>query len=82
MILPSSQGGDSAQVEMRLVVNGCSISVAQMGPDFLLVDEPIDLPPGEATGILQVDQSERGWNVSLPNRISAASKRVQIALSL
>ena len=79
MIASSSQGGHSAQVKIRLVVNGSSIAVAQMGPDFLLVDEPINYPPGEASVVLQVDQSERRWNVRLPEGISAESKRVAIA---
>ena len=64
---------------MRLLFNGCSISVDQMGPDFLLVDVPINHPPGEASLVLQVDQSERRWNVHLPNGMSAESKRVAIA---
>jgi hypothetical protein len=82
MIAPSNQGGHSAQVKMRLLVNGCSISVAQMGPDFLLLEAPVKHPPGEATMVLQVDQSERRWNVRLPNGISAESKRVEIAMRL
>jgi len=75
----SSQGGHSAQVKMRLLVDGGSILVEQLGPDFLLVNAPIDHPPGDASVVLQVDQSERRWNVSLPHGISAASKRVAIA---
>ena len=67
---------------MRLLVNGSSIAVAQMGPDFLLVDAPINHPPGNASLILQVDQSERRWDVNLPEGISAASKRVAIAASV
>ena len=67
---------------MRLLVNGSSISVVQMGPDFLLVDAPFDHPPGDASLVLQVDQSERRWNVRLPNGISAGSKRVAIAASV
>jgi hypothetical protein len=82
MITSSSQGGHSAQVKMRLLVNGSSIAVAQMGPDFLLVDAPINHPPGNASLVLQVDQSERRWDVNLPEGISAASKRVAIAASL
>ena len=81
MIALSSQGGHSAQVKMRLLVNGCSIPVAQMGPDFLLVDAPINHPPGNASVVLQVDQSERRWNVRLPNGISADSRRIAIAAS-
>ena len=75
----SSQGGHSAQVKMRLLVNGGSITVEQVRPDFLLVDSPFDHPPGDASVVLQVDQSERRWNVRLPHGISAGSKRVAIA---
>jgi hypothetical protein len=82
MIALSSQGGHSAQVKMRLLFNGGSITVAQMGPDFLLVDTPINHPPGNASLVLQVDQSERRWDVRLPDGISAGSKRVAIAASV
>ncbi|TMP98950.1 MAG: hypothetical protein E6L09_10625 [Verrucomicrobia bacterium] len=75
----ASQGGHSAQVKMRLLVNGGSITVEQLGPDFLLVDSPFDHPPGDASVVLQVDQSERRWSVHLPHGISAGSKRVAIA---
>jgi hypothetical protein len=79
MIASSSQGGHSAQVKMRLLVNGSSIPVVQMGPDFLLVDAPINHPPGNASLVLQVDHSERRWYVHLPDGISAASRRITIA---
>lgn len=66
---------------MRLLVNGGSIPVVQMGPDFLLVDAPFDHPPGDASVVLQVDENERRWNVRLPDGISAGSRRVAIAVS-
>ena len=56
--------------------SGHSIPVAQLGPDFLLLDAPADHPPGPASILLRVDQSERRWDVRLPNGISATSKRV------
>ena len=64
---------------MKLLVNGSSLSVTQMGPDFLLVTAGIDHPPAEATLVMQVDESERQWNVRLPNGISSDSKRVIIS---
>jgi len=70
----SSQGGHSAQVKMRLLVNGGSITVEQVRPDFLLVDSPFDHPPGDASMVLQVDQSERRWNMHLQHGISAGSR--------
>jgi len=79
MVPLSSQGGHSAQVNMRLLVNGLSLRVRQMGPDFVLVESPVNHPPAVAIMVLQVDQSERRWNVRLPNGISADKKRVEIA---
>jgi hypothetical protein len=74
-----SQGGHSTQVNMKLLVNGSSIPVAQMGPDFLLLKETIEHPPANASIVMQVDASERRWNVRLPDGISLASKRVVIS---
>jgi hypothetical protein len=51
-----------------------------MGPDFLFLDCASDRPPGEATIVLQVDDSERQWQVMLPDGISKASPRVALAL--
>jgi hypothetical protein len=72
------RGGHSAIVKMWLVLDDRSIPVAQMGPDFLLLDAPFDYPPGNAGVILQVDQSERRWDVRLPDGISAACQRVSV----
>lgn len=66
---------------MRLLVNGLSLPVTQMGPDFVLVDAPVNHPPGFASLVLQVDQNERRWTVRLPSGISADEKRVEIATS-
>jgi hypothetical protein len=74
----SGQGGHSANVEIHLLLNGRSIPVAQLGPDFLLLDRPADHPPCEASIILRVDESEERWTVRLPNGISADSERVLI----
>jgi hypothetical protein len=75
----SSQGGHSALVKMRLWINGSCLRISQMGPDFLFVDAITDQPPGNATIVLQVDESIRQWDVHLPNGISAGEKRVAIA---
>ena len=82
MVALSSQGGHSAQVRIRLLVNRESVAVAQMGPDFLLLEASFDHPPGDASVVLQVDESERRWNVRLPDGISAVSKRVAIAANV
>jgi hypothetical protein len=75
----ATQGGHSADVKMRLLVGGHSIPVAQMGPDFVLLEAPVNHPPAQASVVLQVDQSERTWSVHLPHGISSGTKRVAIA---
>jgi hypothetical protein len=79
MIALSSNGGHSAQVKIQLLIDGGVVPVAQMGPDFLFADDPFDHPPGDASLILRVDESERRWNVCLPEGMSAGSNRVRIA---
>jgi hypothetical protein len=49
-----------------------------LGPDFLLLDAPLDLPAGDASVVMQVDQQERRWDVRLPDGSSASSRRVAI----
>jgi hypothetical protein len=66
---------------MRLLVNGLSLPITQMGPDFLLVEDPVDHPPAIASVVLQVDGSERRWSVRLPEGISAQKRKVEIAAS-
>jgi hypothetical protein len=81
MMAEHNQGAHSARVRMELIVNGSSVSVTHMGPDFLLIEPGQDHPPGEATLVLQVDQSERRWQVQLPEGIAKESKRVPLALA-
>jgi len=66
-------------VRMRLLLNGMSFRITHMGPDFLFVDSPVDLPPGRATIELQVDDSQRAWEVALPVGMIATEDRVALA---
>jgi hypothetical protein len=81
MIANQNYGARSAQVEMHLIINGSSVSITHMGPDFLFIEGGHDHPPGEATIVLQVDDAERRWQVNLPDGIAKASTRVALALS-
>ena len=65
---------------MRLRISGSVIRITHMGPDFLLLDAPIDHPPCEASISLRVDDSETEWKVRLPEGISKDSKRIALAL--
>ena len=65
---------------MELLVDGSSLPIAQMGPDFLLLGRSIDHPPGTARIVMRIDESESDWEVSLPEGITANVFRVAIAL--
>ena len=67
---------------MRLLLNGTSIPVAQMGPDFLILESVAQYPPCEATLELCVDASERRWPVRLPQGISIESRTVTISRAI
>jgi hypothetical protein len=66
---------------MRLLVSDLSLPVRQMGADFLLVHQPVNHPPAQASLVLRVDGSERCWNVHLPHGIAAGTNRVAIERS-
>ena len=61
---------------MKLLVDGTSFRISQMGPDFLLVESAIDYPPCQAVFELQVDDSRRSWVVRLPFGMRAGESRV------
>ena len=64
---------------MHLLIEGVSLPVGQLGPDFLLLKAPLDHPPAQATLVVRVDENEHRWQVDLPEGISAATRRVVIA---
>jgi len=73
MVPLSTQGGHSAHVTIRLLVNGLSLAVAQMGPDFLFLDAPVNHPPADASLIMRVDESEERWNALVSSYWSLSS---------
>jgi hypothetical protein len=68
----------SAIVRMQLVFGGAKLSIAQLGPDFLVLREKPAMPPGAGEIIMQVDESERRWPVRLPNGIVPGERKTPI----
>jgi hypothetical protein len=61
---------------MTLFLNGDAMPIAQMGPDFLILDNPIEHAPCVAEVVLSVDGNESRWSVRLPEGIRPNQKRV------
>ena len=64
---------------MHLQLDGQTLTVGQLGPDFLILDTAIDHPPTSGRLFFAVDGDEREWYIHLPEGISAGSRRVVIA---
>lgn len=63
---------------MQLNVDGASLPIAQLGPDFLILAESMEgaLQHGEI--VLRVDSAEERWKVDLPHGLAAAGQRMPI----
>ena len=70
----------SAQVEMRMFVNGSVVPVAQLGPDFVILAQPAEAhPPADAEIEITVDGATDRFAVNLPAGLAAGGKRVPIS---
>lgn len=76
-----TQTSHSADVQMHLSVNGHTISIGHLGPDYVVLDTPIDYPPTEAEISLAVDGKESRWRVRLSDGLSASQARARISIS-
>lgn len=64
---------------MQLSVNGHVLSIAQLGPDFIMLDDPPDQPPSDGEIAVWIDGYERRWNVHLPDGIRADQDETRIS---
>jgi hypothetical protein len=80
MVSARSTHSHSADVQMRLFVNGHVLNIAQIGPSFLMLDQPIEHPPTEAEILMSIDGHQDRWRVHLPNGISTTAPTTPISL--
>jgi len=63
---------------MHLRLNGHIFSIGQLGPDFLILDDPADCPPADGEIALSVHGRERRWTVRLPDGVAAGKPVTRI----
>jgi len=71
--------GYSADVRMQLSLNEHVWSIAQLGPDFIILRNRIDHPPAIGEIALWIDGRERRWSVNLPDGIRADQDKTRIS---
>ena len=69
----------SAKVRMQLSLNDHVFSIAQLGPDFIILRNRIDHPAGTGEIALWIDDYERRWSVNLPDGIRADQDETRIS---
>ena len=77
---PFPDGRFSADVRMQMRVNGHVFVIAQLGPDFVLLDDPIDTPPSVAEIMLSIDGQVMEWPVHLLHGITAGQAETRTAV--
>jgi hypothetical protein len=60
---------------MHLNVNGQVFSIGQLGPDFLILDDPTNHPAADGEIVVSIDGRERRWRVHLLDGISPSKPR-------
>jgi hypothetical protein len=71
--------GHSADVRIHLLVNGCVLPVAKLGPEYLELRSPADCAPCEADITLSIDGHETRWTVYLPSGIQSDCRKTVIS---
>lgn len=63
---------------MQLSVNGHTFLIGHLGPSFVILDNPADLPPSQAEIAMSIDGRVKRWPVQLPDGVSADRPRTRI----
>jgi hypothetical protein len=75
----SQRSSHSADLKMELRIKDLVLIIAQLGPDFLELRNPINHPPTEADIWMSIDGHERSWLVLLHEGISQAQRKTRIS---
>jgi hypothetical protein len=80
MRLSPAPVGHSARVRLSLRASGHVVPLSQVGPDFCISREPVELLPQKAEIVVQIDGEDHVYPVYLPKGMSAASQKSMIEL--
>ena len=72
----NSQAGYSASVRLELWINDVAHELAEIGPTWVYLREPLSLPPCAGEVVMTVDGHRETWPVALPNGCSPDSPTV------
>lgn len=68
----------SSVASFELVANGQSYAVVQVASDFLILESPQQIPPGDAALVIRVDSEVIHRRIALPQGATPEMGRVPI----
>lgn len=63
---------------MELRMGDMIYPAAQMGPDFLILKEELELPACDGFVVIEVDGNIQWFPVNFPNGVQTLNKRVEV----
>ncbi|QDT14830.1 hypothetical protein [Alienimonas californiensis] len=68
----------SARTSLTLLCGDQEVAVSEIGPGFLSLQKPSDLPPGPATVRATVNGQEHRWAVVIPEGLDPTATEVML----
>lgn len=64
---------------MHLAVGSRRLAIVQVGPDFMILAEPVEIPPTRGELVVEIDGDEKRRTIYLPEGIRATDIQTPIA---
>jgi hypothetical protein len=68
----------SANIQITLLVADRELRIGHLGPNYVILDDPVDAPLSDAQLSLSVDGTTTRWPIQLPEGISTTRLRTHI----
>ncbi|MDB5341000.1 MAG: hypothetical protein JWN70_6619 [Planctomycetaceae bacterium] len=78
MLMANLSRHHSAEVHLSLITASGTYRLSQIGPHYLVVAKPENLPPCDGEIVMRVDGAEDRWLVRLVEGINAANRKAAI----
>ena len=78
MLATSQSTRHSAQVLMELRVDAGTFRIGQLGPGFVILRPPVEIPPGIGEVVVRIDGSETRFPIRLEHGATSNQSRTPV----
>lgn len=72
------EAGHSANVRINLLFKGSTFTISHLGPDYIRLQDAIELAPCDGQIVMVIDGHESRWPVHLPAGVHPGSERIPV----